>query len=317
MVKKILVIILNFNKPIETLHCLDSIYNNNGIFDILIIDNGSEKKNQQALLNKIKEKYFQIIITIDEIINNNLIKNNKKNVYLLFSEKNNGYSKGNNIGIMFSINNGYIYSLISNNDIYTPDIDTINMLEKAINQDNGTAWVAPKIINISNKTEGPFNKTEISELFFKKGFLLPIWILFLRKKEKRNNDLLVNKYESGIANPYIFGGSFGLFRNSSLFEVGLFDENTFLYSEEQIISERLNYKGFKKKYVPEVSVIHNHHYDKDGLNFRLEFIFLKSRIYYYRKYRNYGWPLIILGAVSRIFWLIFYKPIIIMLKRFL
>lgn len=315
MIKKTLVIILNWNKPKETLECINSITNANGSFDILIIDNGSNNDNRALLIELIKNEYNANILNLSNPEQAQKNSSEEKNIYIILSGSNTGYARGNNIGVILSLELGYRYSLISNNDVIVTDKNVIIELENCIDQDQKIAWVAPKILNISGKTEGPFQKTEISELFFKKGILLPLWFLFKRKKEVSEFKIHTNQYETGDATPYIFGGSFGLFRNTALKDVGFFDENTFLYSEEQIISERLNKKNYLKKYVPDSQIIHNHKYDKDGLNYKLELYFLRSRIYYYTKYRGYNKFFVLLGALSRIFWLLFYKPIIILLKN--
>lgn len=106
------------------------------------------------------------------------------NIYIILSESNTGYARGNNIGIRFSISSGYTYSLISNNDIITPNVDTIAKLEEFMDHDTMIGWVSPKIINISGKTEGPFPQTNISELFLKKGIFFPFWFFFHPKKRK-------------------------------------------------------------------------------------------------------------------------------------
>jgi GT2 family glycosyltransferase len=308
----VLAIILNWNKPEETLSCVDSFYKDEGTFDILVVDNGSLPDLKNKLVNSLSSKYQSRIITPDDHVAQDLYQ---KNVYIMLLNKNTGYAQGNNFGILFAINSGYEFSLISNNDIELIEKNTISTLLSHIRTNKDIAWAAPEIINRNGRSEGPFPKTSISELFLKKGIFLPLWLIFFRTQEHRIEKNLRNAYTSGKLTPYIFGGSFGLFRNSAMQQVGFFDEKTFLYSEEQIISERLSRKGYSKKYVPSVQVIHNHEYDNDGLDLKKELIFLKSRRYYYREYRGHSKILINIASLSRIFWLIFYKPAIVFFKQ--
>ncbi|MFA6181999.1 hypothetical protein [Acidithiobacillus sp.] len=314
--KRTLVIVLNWNKPKQTRVCLDSITRLNGCYDVLVIDNGSNDDKREDLIKIISDDYKATIINNDadgSTFPVDCAAGTK--VYIMLINYNSGYAIGNNYGLRFSRRARYEFSLISNNDIEITDINVLTDLERTLDLDNKYAWTAPKIVGVNGKPEGPFAKTNISELFFKKGILFPYWLAFLRKHEVRVNNNMSTKFNNNELEPYIFGGSFGLFRNSALDDVGYFDEHTFLYTEEQILSERLHNKGYLLKYTPNTEILHKHDYRNDGLNFRLELTFLRSRIYYYHKYRGYGKLTLLAGAASRIFWLVFFKPAIVCAKK--
>lgn len=314
--KRTLVIILNWNKPKQTRECINSIMRLNGCYDILVIDNGSDDDKKESLSKEINDNYNVTILDKDAdggMFPVDCATGTK--VYLMFVNYNSGYATGNNYGLRFSRKAGYEFSLISNNDIEIINNNALVDLEQAIDLDNKYAWTAPRIVGLDGKREGPFAKTSISELFLKKGALFPYWFCFLRKKENQATADLAAKFDNNELEPYVFCGCFGLFRNSALDEVGYFDDHTFLYTEEQILSERLHTKGYFLRYTPNSEILHKHDYNNDGINLRLELIFLRSRIYYYHKYRGYGSLTLLAGAVSRIFWLIFFKPAIVCAKR--
>jgi GT2 family glycosyltransferase len=315
--QKTLIIILNFNKSLETMNCIESMAGLHGEYDIMVIDNGSKNKIRSELINMMKKR-FNITELTGETRGceyRDYAKSHDRNIFFMTLDANTGYARGNNYGARFSYAAGYVFSLVSNNDIKVSDAEVLDQLESAMNTDKTIAWCAPKIIAKNGNQEGPFPEIHLSELIFKKGILLPFWIIFMRHEENEKNALLLKSYNNLVSTPHIFVGSFSLFRSSSLDSVGYFDEQTFLYTEEQIISERLRKHGYKMQFVPDSTVLHNHDYSNDGINYRLELIFLKSRIYYYRKYKNKNKFIVLAAAASRIVWLVCYKPIIVIAKK--
>jgi GT2 family glycosyltransferase len=79
-------------------------------------------------------------------------------------------------------------------------------------------------------------------------------------------------------------GSFMLFRNSALKEIGLFDENFFLYPEDIDISRRM-FEKFDNIIFTEKKFIH-HHTRESYKNIKLLFIHIKEMITYFNKW---GW----------------------------
>lgn len=71
--------------------------------------------------------------------------------------------------------------------------------------------------------------------------------------------------------------------------VDWFDENTFLYAEEQILSEKLQKNGYKVLYLPYVSVLHYHGFTTKRIPVQKKVkIALQSEMHCYKNYRNYG-----------------------------
>lgn len=145
----ILTIILNWNGAQDTLECLDSLKKINTKTDILIIDNGSEKKDIDILEN-IKTKY---------------------NLNLLFNKTNAGFAKANNQGMQYAMDNNYEYILLLNNDTIVQENFLEFLLQELINRPKA-AMAAPKIYYAnSNKiwhTGGKLNKitAKANGLFF-------------------------------------------------------------------------------------------------------------------------------------------------------
>jgi GT2 family glycosyltransferase len=315
-VKKTLVVILTWNKIATTIRCVTSVNKADGNHDILVIDNGSNVEIKTELLRLLKENFTNLFEVNDNLPDH--AKHNSTNsriIWFMSLKNNSGYAKGNNVGIRFGIEHGYQYSLISNNDIFVLNRGVISSLEKVLDEFPRVAWTSPAIVNISGRLDGPAPRTEVSELFYYRGIFYPLWLMFFRSYDIRSLDRMRDQFASGYAEPYIFSGSFGLFRNSALAEVSFFDENTFLYSEEEIIRERLARHGYGVKYLPHEKVIHEHDYAKDKLSIRRELLFLKSRLYYLRNYRGYSRYVIISAAVSGYVWIVLYYPLIFFGKK--
>ena len=119
MSKSILITVLTWNDWENTVVCLESIFHNDyQNFDVLLINNGSEKYHIQKIKDWAKNK---ILIDDKEIEFNknkqikiiNVANNQKinakgsKNIYLINLEKNIGLAPAVNLGFKFSIQNQY------------------------------------------------------------------------------------------------------------------------------------------------------------------------------------------------------------------
>jgi len=119
MSKSILITVLTWNDWENTVVCLESIFHNDyQNFDVLLINNGSEKYHIQKIKdwakNKIliddkeiefnKNKQIKIINTTN---NKKINAKGSKNIYLIDLEKNIGLAPAVNIGFKFSIQNQY------------------------------------------------------------------------------------------------------------------------------------------------------------------------------------------------------------------
>lgn len=129
MLKKVAVILVNWNGFSITVDCIESLLKLTFTdFDVIVVDNASTD-NSSSLL---KEKFPQIVI--------------------IQSPENTGFAGGNNQGIAYAINQSYQYALILNNDtLVAPDL--LDLLVAEIEKEPNTAAVQPKIYFNHNKTK--------------------------------------------------------------------------------------------------------------------------------------------------------------------
>ena len=326
LLNKTAILVLNWNKPEITMDCVESLNTMDGEYNIFVIDNGSDEIKRNKLIEKMKKK--DALILNEENINNfnlnNIYNKNKKSnlndklTLLILLNKNYGYGKGNNFGLRLACRLGYKYSLVSNNDIKIIDRNVLTELIKGMETDEKIAWASPKIINIQGYYEGPLPEFDFIDFCFTvEGVFYPFYVLFLRKKRKIEEQKLLNKFNEGQLEPKWLSGSFAFLRNETLNKGNFFDENIFLYFEELILSEKLLKKGFKLKYVPNVKVLHEHDYPTEGINFKKEYEATRSMIYYLRYYKNYNLFILNIAKLSRLFFLVVYRPIVVIIKKIL
>ena len=283
--KKIALIILNWNKSDLTISFVNNIKrveDQDLNIRMIVVDNKSNEKEREKLFNLTHCSPTWLILTENDLDNKKVLNNKDSNILLLLNE-NYGYAKGNNYGLKLAHNLGYKYSIISNNDIII-EKPVINDLIKVFAISDNVAIVGPKIIGPSGKNQGPFNKPNLYNYFFY-PILYPItWpIEKIKEKLKGNKDSVLIQF------PYRLMGCFMAVDLDVMNSVNWFDENTFLYGEELILAEKLNKMGYKTAYIDSVHVKHLHGVSTADLGEKNRIIQqLKSDLYYFKNYRNYG-----------------------------
>ena len=221
-----------------------------------------------------------------EVVGMNSAPKSKDNgsVYVLPSEENLGFAKGNNLGVNFLAK--YLdvdYLLFSNNDIEIKSSCCLSSLIATLNRDDKIGAVGPRIIGLDG-VEQPPHDSYVSPYRQMGWRLLP----FLRRKAKITSDTVLKKRESGFT--YWVQGSFFVMRTKDFMQVGMFDPNTFLYSEEPILAERLKQVGKQMYYENSVTVLH---YEggtivKQRGNSWSRKMVIESNCYYYKRYLGYN-----------------------------
>lgn len=114
--KKVAVIILNYNGTEDTINCIQSIEKYDKISELLIfvLDNNSVNDKKEALKKGlVKSKYFLREGTLEEAYKK---QDWECGIWLINSELNLGFSKGNNVCIQLALNKGADYCILLNND---------------------------------------------------------------------------------------------------------------------------------------------------------------------------------------------------------
>lgn len=230
------------------------------------------------------------------------VNHKTQKIYLLDSGRNNGYAKGNNLGAMFSkdiLNTDYV--IFSNNDIQFPQkIDFKNICD-VFNKYADCFAVGPKIIGIDKKLQGPVRREDsyFQALIYPYS-IFRIACLFWHSANSMFYDNIV-----GIVHHTV--GCFLIVNLDKFISIGLFDEHTFLYYEEDILSERGKKKNLFFYFQPGIEIIHEGGSTTKKLpSLEQKKIFFRSGVYYYQEYRNISKLKILLAKAN---FYLFYVPL--------
>ena len=205
------IVILNYNDAERTIKLVNTIKGYRNISNIVVVDNCSTDGSYNKLLELAEGK-----------------------VDVISSPVNSGYASGNNLGAFYAINKydpDYIY--IANPDVLFED-DVLPKMENALNSSDKYALCGVVVNQKYNVWNRPGYAAIIESLFL-------IWFnihrAIIRKRLLKGNCI----EEVGV-----IGGSFFCIKSSVFRQIGGFDENTFLYEEENILSVKLFNNGYKE-----------------------------------------------------------------------
>ena len=259
---KLGIVLLNYNSTDMTINIAKKLANMNIVDKIIIVDNAST----DGLSYKLK--------------NNNNIK-----IKVLETEKNGGYSYGNNVGAKFLIDNGFEYVCIMNPDVDIEEKDLkiiIENFETDINSEysilTGIEYNSQK--NISDPVIYNLNDyyDDLKECLY-----------FYRRIKKRKQIKLDSNVK--IQDIPMTKGSFFIIRSKDFKDINYLDTNVFLYCEERILSKKISIIGKKIGLVTSAKYYHNH---KASINksYKKQYqqikILYDSRWYYQCNYNNIG-----------------------------
>lgn len=294
---KIGIVILNYKSYDLTIHCLNLlnkvIYPN---FFVVVVDNFSPNlsfKFLQEYVNGVNLNY---------------------DVEVISSDKNGGYSYGNNIGIKNAESKQADYILIMNNDIEF-DNDFLNRMVHVINQHENATMIGPGVIENKKSIEVPHRLNRIKAIgFIFEHLFFPLKLINNVIMRKR-----LDKYTHPI-NVYSVKGCCFIIKVKDFKKVNYFDENIFLFGEEFILAEKLYKNNMEVLFAPYIKVYHKHSatinsvYDAKKI-FKMQ---IESHKYYLNNYRH-DIPRIVqrVMLISEKVKNNIYEPIIYLLKKVL
>lgn len=274
--KKFSVIIIDYKSIKRTLVYIDEFCkycNEYHDINFIIVDN-FEKRNGKEIM-----EYYNVCNKIVfQLKNNKFIdvyyRTSDISLYILHVRENVGYAKGNNLGAIFAkefLNSNYV--IFSNNDIKFLQNFTLNTFENDFLKKKSIFAVGPTVIGIDGVLQSPARL-----LGFWDGIIVPysFFKLFNRFYKK-------NRY-----NDFFLSGCFFVVDLEKFFDIGMFDENTFLYWEEAILKERGRQFQYRLYYDSGIKIIH----EGGGVtlannsSLQLVILYFESAYYYFKVYKN-------------------------------
>lgn len=252
-----IMVILNYKDCDRAIRLAKNCSNFKIIDKIVIVDNDSQDGSYEKILLNISEK-----------------------IEVIKAEKNNGFSAGNNIAAK------YIVKKYKPQYIFFANTDTIfkeeNIVEciNVLNKDNDLGLVSLRML-------GPDGKEQVSWYNFStyKDYISRLFWIGRRKYYKKR---MAISYSNSFQYVDIIRGSFMFFKAEALEKAGFFDENTFLYCEETIISYRLKQVGYKVGLLTNMSYIHDHFENISNTNLISIRRLYESKLYYVKNYLKIG-----------------------------
>lgn len=267
MEQLVCIILLNYNGLNDTVDCIDSIqkvdYSN---IKIIVVDNNSNDRN--ILANRLK---------------------NYKNVITLISEKNNGFSAGNNIGIRYAKELGAEYVILLNNDTIV-EKNFINNLVNVAKEKVDAGIVTGKICFFSKPeyiwyAGGSFDQKSGMSCHHR-----------YKDKNNKNEDIQSISFATGCLM---------LITSEAINRVGLLDESYFMYCEDLAYSLEILKSGLKIYYVPDAVIYHKVSASTGNNSDFTNYYMLRNSLYIIKLYVNtknkpFAYLKILLDTIKRV-----------------
>lgn len=215
----IAVIVLNWNRPQDTLECLKSVYDSNyPHYSVYVADNGSTDDS----ISQISDQFPQARIVA-----------NKANL---------GFAEGNNRAIVQALADGAEYIFLLNNDAVVC-ADTLSLLHSSMQANPQAAAIGPKIYYFDHPTR----------IWYAGASFDPKTAHF------NHNDFGIEEAEAPLRSTeptgYVCGCAF-FARSASIRQIGLMDPRYFLNWEEIDWCARFRKSGYECLYDPTPKVWH-------------------------------------------------------------
>lgn len=198
--------------------------------------------------------------------------------YVIWDEENLGYARGNNKGVRFLNTLGtFTHYLFSNDDIEIRESDILDVLADSMEAHADVACIGPRIIGIDGHDQSPHDR-------YISPYRLIGWKLFPGLRKKKQPSVLLSNEKPSSRYTYWVCGAFMMVNAESFLKAKMFDEATFLYFEEVILSERFLQIGKRVYFDHSVSVVH---YEGGSSNSSKKVQYERdSRIHYFRVYKK-------------------------------
>ena len=192
--------------------------------------------------------------------------------------ENNGYGGGHNVALKEAQKLGSVYHLVVNPDVwFGPEV--MPALIEYMDAHEEVGQIMPKVLYPNGQIQR-LAKMLPTPLDFFGRFCLPE---FLIRRRNKKFELVQSGFSKKMNIPFL-SGCFMFFRMSALNEVGLFDEQFFLYAEDIDMTRRMHQK-YETLFFPSTTIYHTFTRGSRR-SLRLMWIHIISTIKYLNKW---GW----------------------------
>lgn len=267
---KIAAILLNYNSADDCRKCVGYLLKQRDVeLEIVIVDNASRPDDAEAVRALCAEHSLTFIA----------------------ADSNRGYNAGNNIGLRYAWERGYRYALIANPDMEFPDPTYLSRLASTLEAHPDAVAAGSDIVTPEGVHQNPMlpDGPWTSSFGWIKDILTP-------KRPKEAYDF-IGDFRTSHQCAKLSGCAL-MVRLAQIASLGFFDEYPFLYCEEAIFAKQAEAAGLQMRYIADAQAIHRHITKAKGdprPRFRQ---WLRSRLYFTKRYAGFPWYGRILACAS-------------------
>jgi GT2 family glycosyltransferase len=304
VLQKVYILIINWNNWEDTVECLESVFQGSyPNFQVICIDNGSTDGSEQKIKDWAGGKitasnvFFEFnadnkpiqFITYDKETAENGGDPEKESslvhkgaghaLIFIRTGSNYGYAGGNNIGMRYVLKKGDGQLVwILNNDTVV-DRDALSEMIAGIDNSPGVGMAGSKLLY--------FDKVNV--LQSAGGCNLSAWSGNTRLIANNQED--DGRWDEPSEPDYICGASL-LVKREAIENIGLMDENYFLYWEDADWGVRARREGYRLLYCPKSRVWHKEGGTGGGVNLTTDYYWTRNGLFFMKKFYPVFLPLI-------------------------
>lgn len=242
----VVIVILAYNCAPQVRRCLQSLaalrYPN---YRLLVVDNASRDDVEQVVKAEFPDCDF------------------------LQTGENLGYTGGNNRGIAAALAQGAAYVLILNPDTVLLNPDFLAEMVRQAETQPRVGIAGPRVFLRS--------ATEVQNTVL---FAPGLWRNVANWVRYRLNPASFVLSQAAVVDAEVLNGVCVLLRAACLREIGLFDENIFMYIEDADLDFRARAAGWRVQYWPVDSIIHEQKRDGYHMTSNVSFLLRRNSVYY-------------------------------------
>jgi hypothetical protein len=257
------IVIVSYKVPDLLRKCLDSVYASRGFgtFEVCVVDNASSDNSVEMVRNEFPQ------------------------VKLIENEENLGYPAANNLGLSsfgeWNANPPARYALLLNPDTELPP-DALAGMVDFMDAHSEAGAAGPKLVlpdgYLDLACRRSFPTPEV--IFYRVVMLSKLF----PKSHRFGRYNLTYLDENQLAEVDSVVGAFMLVKAEAIAQVGLLDEQFFMYAEDLDWAKRIKAAGWKIYYNPAVKVLHVKRASSSQSSRRSRFEFERANLLFYRKH---------------------------------
>ena len=240
---------------------------------IIIVSYNSKEVLRRCLqsLRKLHYSTYRIVVVDNASIDGTVdaVRPEFPELPLIQTGGNLGYTGGNNRGMEYALSEGADYVLLLNPDTVLYNSNFLKEMIGYMEAHGETGICGPRVF----LREGGVVQNTV---LFPPG----LWRNIVHWIRYRMNPAFGHLSADKIVDAEVLNGVCLLVRADCLHDIGLFDENIFMYIEDVDMQHRATQKGWKIRYLPIDSVVHEQKREGYHMTSFVSFLLKRNTVYY-------------------------------------